>query len=57
MVRNLGRAHLPSLVALGPGRLEVAHTIDEFVDVKNLVDAAKKKIYALLALEYLGTVG
>lgn len=45
-------AKIPSVIALGPGKLELAHTIDEYVDVKELVDAAK--VYALIALEYLG---
>jgi succinyl-diaminopimelate desuccinylase len=51
-MKVFAEAKIPCLVALGPGLLEVAHTIDEFVDVKQLEDAAK--VYALMALEYLG---
>ena len=43
-------AHTPTVI-YGPGRLEQAHTADEYVEVRELVAAAKT--YAALALRFL----
>lgn len=45
---------IPSIIALGPGKIDTAHTADEYVEIDELVDASK--IYATIALEYLGEV-
>ncbi|HXF82715.1 MAG TPA: M20 family metallopeptidase [bacterium] len=39
-------------ILFGPGQPELAHTVDEFVDVHDVITAAK--FYALLALRMLG---
>ena len=44
---------IPTL-AFGPGSIDQAHTYDEYVEVKQLVDATK--VYALGAIGYLGYV-
>jgi acetylornithine deacetylase/succinyl-diaminopimelate desuccinylase family protein len=41
-----------STITLGPGTTHHAHTINEFIDVKDLIDAAK--LYALLIAEWCG---
>ncbi|MBI2185308.1 MAG: M20 family metallopeptidase [Thaumarchaeota archaeon] len=46
---NKGRT--PTVI-LGPGRLEQAHVVDEYVDASQVVDAAK--IYARIAVDVLG---
>ena len=45
-------AGIPS-VAYGPGDLRLAHTVNEHVEIKELVTAAK--VYALVAMKLLGT--
>jgi acetylornithine deacetylase/succinyl-diaminopimelate desuccinylase family protein len=44
-------AGIPS-ITLGPGSIEVAHTANEYVEIKDLLDAAK--IYALTIVEWCG---
>ena len=39
-------------VLLGPGSLSMAHIIDEYVEVDQIVDAAK--IFVIIALKTLG---
>lgn len=48
LIRHL---RIPSIL-FGPGLLEIAHTPDEFVPVKNVVDICK--IYASVILKYCG---
>lgn len=47
------RAHIAECVAYGPGRLALAHQPDEFVEVDDLIAAAK--VMALLTLRLAGT--
>jgi acetylornithine deacetylase/succinyl-diaminopimelate desuccinylase family protein len=49
---HLVEAGIPSII-LGCGDLKVAHTVNEYVPVQQIVDATK--IYALIILRYLGT--
>jgi acetylornithine deacetylase/succinyl-diaminopimelate desuccinylase-like protein len=42
---------IPAL-AFGPGCIDQAHTYDEYVEIRQLIDAAK--VYALGAMRYLG---
>jgi succinyl-diaminopimelate desuccinylase len=39
------------IVTCGPGNRQIPHQVDEYVDIVELVDAAK--IYAASALNYL----
>jgi acetylornithine deacetylase/succinyl-diaminopimelate desuccinylase family protein len=48
---HLVEAGIPSII-LGAGDIKVAHTVDEYVLVDELVNCAK--IYALILLKYLG---
>jgi succinyl-diaminopimelate desuccinylase len=48
---HLVEAGIPSII-LGAGDIKVAHTVDEYVLVDELVNCAK--IYALMLLKYLG---
>jgi len=47
----LNREGIPA-ITLGPGHLKVAHSPNEYVDIEELVDAAK--IYALSIVEWCG---
>jgi len=47
----LNQAGIPT-ITLGPGSIEVAHTANEYVEIKDLLDAAK--IYALTIVEWCG---
>jgi acetylornithine deacetylase/succinyl-diaminopimelate desuccinylase-like protein len=47
----VNQAHVPTVI-LGPGSLHQAHTIDEYVEVKQVLDVTK--IYALIMLKVLG---
>ena len=47
----VNEGNIPTL-AFGPGTIEQAHTYDEWVDVKQLVDSTK--VYALGAMKFLG---
>ena len=47
----LNQAGIPT-ITLGPGSIEVAHTANEYVEVEDLLDAAK--IYALTIVEWCG---
>lgn len=47
----LNRAGIPT-ITMGPGSIEIAHTANEYIDIKDLVDAAK--IYALTIVEWCG---
>jgi len=47
----LNQAGIPT-ITMGPGSVEIAHTANEFVDIKDLVDATK--IYALAIAEWCG---
>jgi len=47
----VNQAHIPTVI-LGPGSLHQAHTIDEYVEVNQVLDATK--IYALIILKVLG---
>lgn len=47
----LNRAGIPT-VAIGPGHLRVAHAPNEYVEIDELIDAAK--IYALAIVEWCG---
>jgi acetylornithine deacetylase/succinyl-diaminopimelate desuccinylase family protein len=49
---HLVEAGIPSII-LGCGDLKVAHTINEYVPVQQIIDATK--IYTLIILRYLGT--
>ena len=42
---------IPAII-LGPGSVEQAHSADEWVEIQQIVDAAK--IYTLIALMILG---
>jgi acetylornithine deacetylase/succinyl-diaminopimelate desuccinylase-like protein len=46
----INRCHIPTLI-FGPGGVDQSHTMDEFVEVDALVNAAH--IYALILAEYL----
>ncbi|MGB9727048.1 MAG: M20 family metallopeptidase [Nitrososphaeria archaeon] len=48
---HLVEAGIPSII-LGAGDIKVAHTVDEYVPVDQLVNCAK--IYSLIILKYLG---
>ncbi|HEV8565016.1 MAG TPA: M20 family metallopeptidase [Actinomycetota bacterium] len=48
----LNDAKIPTVI-LGPGSLSVAHTANEWVDVADLVDAAR--LYASMFVRFLGT--
>jgi len=50
----LNRAGIPA-ITIGPGSIRVAHADNEYVEIDELIDAAK--IYALLILEWCGYVG
>lgn len=45
----LNQAGIPT-ITLGPGSIEVAHTANEYIEIKDLLDAAK--IYALTIVEW-----
>ena len=47
----LNAAGIPSIV-YGPGSLEVAHAVNEFVSVEEVITATKT--YALAALDWCG---
>ncbi|MFC2028817.1 ArgE/DapE family deacylase [Chloroflexota bacterium] len=47
----LNQVGIPT-ITLGPGSIEVAHTANEFIEIKDLIDAAK--IYALTIVEWCG---
>lgn len=47
----LNQAGIPT-ITLGPGSIEVAHTANEFIEIKDLIDAAK--IYAMIIVEWCG---
>jgi acetylornithine deacetylase/succinyl-diaminopimelate desuccinylase-like protein len=47
----VAEVNLP-IVLFGPGRLSEAHSVDEFVETSQLVDASK--VYALAALNFSG---
>lgn len=49
-MRHLVKAKIPTII-LGPGNLSQAHTIDEYIEIKQIVEAAK--IYALMTLRLL----
>jgi len=51
-MRHFVEAGIPT-VAYGPGDLSLAHTVNEYVEVQELVIAAK--VYALVAMRLLGT--
>ena len=53
--RYLSTAGIPTLPALGPGRITLAHAPDEWVAEREIVDGAK--IYALGAAAFLGMDG
>jgi succinyl-diaminopimelate desuccinylase len=44
-------AGIPTIAALGPGRISLAHKADEYVTISSVIEAAK--IYVLLAAQYL----
>jgi acetylornithine deacetylase/succinyl-diaminopimelate desuccinylase-like protein len=44
-------AGIPTIAALGPGRIALAHKADEYVTLSSVIEAAK--IYVLLAVQYL----
>ena len=44
-------AGIPTIAALGPGRISLAHKADEYVILSSVIEAAK--IYVLLAAQYL----
>jgi succinyl-diaminopimelate desuccinylase len=44
-------AGIPTIAALGPGRIALAHRADEYVLLSSVIEAAK--IYVLLAAQYL----
>jgi len=43
-------SHIPTVI-LGPGKLSMAHKVDEYISIKELYDAAK--IYATIAINWL----
>ncbi|MCJ7625214.1 MAG: ArgE/DapE family deacylase [Anaerolineaceae bacterium] len=47
----LNQAGIPT-ITMGPGSIEVAHTANEYIEIKDLLDAAK--IYALTIVEWCG---
>ena len=47
----LNQAGIPT-ITMGPGSIEIAHTANEFIEIEDLVDAAK--IYALTIVEWCG---
>ena len=47
----LSQAGIPTIV-MGPGSIEVAHGVNEYVEIQDIVDAAK--IYALTIAEWCG---
>jgi formylaminopyrimidine deformylase len=47
----LNQAGIPA-ITLGPGSIEIAHTANEFIEIQDLLDAAK--IYALTIAEWCG---
>ncbi|MCI1857158.1 MAG: M20 family metallopeptidase [Sporolactobacillus sp.] len=49
-VELLSKAGIPSVI-FGPGNIRVAHAANEYVSIKQVVDAAR--VYALLAYQYV----
>ena len=47
----LNQAGIPT-ITLGPGSIELAHTANEYIEIKDLLDAAK--IYALTIVDWCG---
>lgn len=47
----LNRAGIPT-ITMGPGSIEIAHTANEYIEIQDLLDAAK--IYALTIAEWCG---
>jgi acetylornithine deacetylase len=47
----LNQAGIPT-ITMGPGSIEIAHTANEYIEIKELMDAVK--IYALTILEWCG---
>jgi formylaminopyrimidine deformylase len=47
----LNAAGIPT-ITLGPGSVEIAHTANEYIDIKDLLDAVK--IYAMTIVEWCG---
>jgi acetylornithine deacetylase len=50
---HLTEAGIPSII-LGCGNIKMAHTINENVPVKQIIDLTK--IYALIILRYIGKI-
>jgi acetylornithine deacetylase len=47
----LYNAGIPTIV-MGPGSIEVAHGVNEYVEIQDVIDAAK--IYALMIIDWCG---